>query len=159
MPTASISVLGNVLTVNQADTYQWYLNGVLISGATNQAYTVTQSGDYTVQISVNNCVATSSILQYIYIALSDITKENMNFVIYPNPNNGLFNIAYNLPTLTDTEITISNVLGQIIFEQINKREQGKQEKQISLQAQSNGVYLVTIKTAYGNFTTKIIKQE
>lgn len=40
--------------------YQWSRNGVPVNGATSTMLTVTQSGDYTVAITVNGCVTHSS---------------------------------------------------------------------------------------------------
>ena len=38
------------LNANVGDSYQWYNNGVLIPGATNQTYVATVSGNYTVEV-------------------------------------------------------------------------------------------------------------
>ncbi len=40
-------------------TYQWYLNGVAIAGATNSAYTAIASGNYSVDITDNGCTGSS----------------------------------------------------------------------------------------------------
>ena len=49
------------LTSSSASGNQWYLNGNPIGGATNQAFIVTASGDYTVIVTdVNNCVSVPS---------------------------------------------------------------------------------------------------
>ncbi|TAE16513.1 MAG: hypothetical protein EAZ47_05110 [Bacteroidetes bacterium] len=47
------------LTSSAAPNYQWYRNGVLISGAVGQSISASLAGTYTVQISGNNCSATS----------------------------------------------------------------------------------------------------
>ncbi len=41
-------------------TYQWYVNGSLLSGFTNSSYTATQSGNYTVVVSSGACSTTST---------------------------------------------------------------------------------------------------
>ena len=48
------------LTSTPATSYQWFESGNLIAGATNAAYSVNASGNYTVQITdANGCTATS----------------------------------------------------------------------------------------------------
>jgi hypothetical protein len=42
------------------DSYQWYRNGAVISGATLSSYTTSQAGTYTVVVSKSNCTATSA---------------------------------------------------------------------------------------------------
>ncbi len=52
---------GNVvLSTTSTTTLQWLKDGTAISGATNQTYTVTQSGSYTVRAGTGNCTATST---------------------------------------------------------------------------------------------------
>lgn len=49
-------------TITGASSYQWFLNGTAISGATNPIYTVTQSGVFSVTINVNTtCLITGQI--------------------------------------------------------------------------------------------------
>ena len=72
IPTATISNNGPLtfcqggsvgLSVNQTSgaTYQWYLNGGTIGGATNSSYTANQSGSFYVTVSVlGGCSATSA---------------------------------------------------------------------------------------------------
>ncbi|MGU3376558.1 hypothetical protein [Chryseobacterium sp. M5A1_1a] len=43
-----------------ADSYQWYMNDILIPGAISQTYIATQSGNYKVQIMSGICSATSA---------------------------------------------------------------------------------------------------
>ncbi len=49
-PVPTISQSGNVLSTQSFTTYQWYLNGFLLSGATQQSYTIPINGTYTVEV-------------------------------------------------------------------------------------------------------------
>jgi hypothetical protein len=52
------AIIGEVLFSSKAATYQWKRNGVNISGATNQSYTVTSIGNYSVTVTyacTSNC--------------------------------------------------------------------------------------------------------
>lgn len=48
-----------VLQSSTALNYQWYLNNTIIAGATQQNYTATQAGSYTVKIKDGPCTSTS----------------------------------------------------------------------------------------------------
>lgn len=83
----TITQNGNQLQSSSATSYQWYLNGNPIPGATSQSYTPSQSGSYTVQITdAKGCTATSNSFNYTTTAGS-IPKDD-EVVIYPNPTNG-----------------------------------------------------------------------
>lgn len=49
------------LSTIQGDSYQWYLNGVVIVGATSATYTTNEAGTYSVTIDLGNCVTNGSI--------------------------------------------------------------------------------------------------
>jgi Secretion system C-terminal sorting domain len=49
-----------VLNSSSATGNQWYKDGIIITGATNQTYTVTQSGNYTVKTTTNSCASNAS---------------------------------------------------------------------------------------------------
>src|SRR4030095_7770491 len=83
-PFPSITQVGYTLTCDPASSYQWQFNTVDIPGATNQSYTVTQSGYYTVVIS-NEYGCVSSTTVYVLIdAIHDVLNVE-NILVYPNP--------------------------------------------------------------------------
>ncbi len=67
---AVISSLGNpfcpsggptTLTTTEGNGYQWFLDGEVISGATNQTFETTSSGTYSVSIDLGSCTTTAFI--------------------------------------------------------------------------------------------------
>lgn len=78
--------------------------------------------------------------------LSKINSSN-NFVIKPNPNNGIFTIMTNY-----SNISIANILGEIIYS--NKSTNTINE--IDLSSQSKGIYFITVKDKGVSETKKVI---
>lgn len=106
LPTPSISQSGAILSSNYTTGNQWYLDGVLINGATDQNYTATTSGVYTVEVTTaSGCTATST--GYTFLSTGLIDAQDMGITIYPNPSTGVINIKGDFE-----EATLINLLGQ-----------------------------------------------
>ena len=124
-----------ILTANGANTYVWNNTATSQSFAINPIintnYTVTGTnlngcvGTATVQLKVNTCTA-----------ISELSNQN-GLRIYPNPNNGEFTIE--LTNLNNGNITITNVLGQII-----KSQKAELSNQINLSAFDKGIYFINV---------------
>ncbi|MFO0356595.1 MAG: aryl-sulfate sulfotransferase [Sphingobacteriaceae bacterium] len=149
-PQPSIALNGNDLTTAAAVTYQWYYNGVLISGATSQNYTPTQNGVYVVRTTdANGCVYMYS-KGFMFGTASgiDFYHSSLNSVeIFPNPSNGKFHI-----TLNDNysyKIKVCDVNGKEIVRTNYTNE-------LNLNDMTDGVYFVTITNEVLGSTTKKI---
>ncbi len=83
------------LTASQVDAvYQWLncdANKVEIANSTAQVFKPAKKGNYAVKITLNGCVDTSACVA-VKIAGLEVAKQS-EFRIYPNPNNGVFNVA------------------------------------------------------------------
>ena len=66
----------------------------------------------------------------------------MNF--YPNPSNGKFNLSFNLPEKQDTEITILNVEGKVVYKEKLNQFSGNYDKEIDISKNAKGVYFVKV---------------
>ena len=140
-PVPAITQNGVILTSSTASTYQWYLNSGAISGAVSQSYTVTQNGNYTVVVDGNACP--SNIINYNSTGIEKI-NENCYFSIYPNPNDGKFDIAFNIITKADYTLKLINSLGALVYQETLTDFSGRYSKQMDLTKFGKGVYLISI---------------
>lgn len=157
-PFPSITQAGYVLTSSPASSYQWQFNSIDIPGATNQSYTVLQTGLYTVIISDSNgCV--NSKMQYVLISGVDAVNNDAHIFISPNPSNGIFTIELSGEAIaSEVSIDVRNTLGQILFSSTLSLPAGasQSKKEIDLHYLSNGIYFVNLQTEKFSLQKKIV---
>lgn len=108
------SVDGNIITaIQNSANYQWLncnTGNAIITNATNQIFSVTQNGSFAVVVSIGACSDTSACVDFNSVGINESIPD-LNLKIYPNPNNGIFNIE----TMSNSNIEILNVLGQSVY--------------------------------------------
>ena len=86
---------------------------------------------------------------------SNLDEEiNLEINVFPNPNNGTFNIILN-ENLIDFEIEIINILGQIVHKEFIENYIINSTKKIDLQL-TEGTYIVKVKNEENNIQLPII---
>ncbi|HUM45372.1 MAG TPA: T9SS type A sorting domain-containing protein [Chitinophagales bacterium] len=154
-PTPPLPVITQdayVLTSSPAFSYQWLLNTVNIPGATNQSYTVLQSGLYTVLTSnEQGCISSSD--WYVSITGTDDLAINSSVSIYPNPSAGSFVVELNKDVSEETDISITNAIGQVIY---HADKMMVPHFEINLATQPDGIYFLQFKSQKGIDVTQIV---
>jgi len=86
-------------------------------------------------------------------------KNNSDFSIYPNPNNGHFTLLLDQSEKVKTAITITDPQGKIVFEEDLGKFSGKFSKQIDLKQFGTGTYIITVEQGNNKNAQKIMVQE
>lgn len=75
---------------------------------------------------------------------SDKKLEMEEMKLYPNPNNGKFNLNFNLKSKGDAEVTVYDMQGKQVYNEKLPNFQGEYNKPIDISSNAKGVYFVKI---------------
>jgi len=123
-------------------TYQWKLNGSVITGATASTYVANVNGLGKYQVTItdgNGCMNTTNELS--------ITELRSNeLFIYPNPtSDGIFHVRFFNYYLTQRTINIYNTLGRLVATKTFDMSTAYQEATFDLSGVAAGIYIVEVK--------------
>ncbi len=137
-------------------TYQWiYCDSIFIPGATSATFNATRNGSYSVIITQNGCIDTSSCYQITTVGNSMIGDEN-KFVIFPNPTNSIVNIIASNIEPGSYDLEIFNVHGQKVFIEQKSFSQQTEISSINVGFLPNGMYLLSINDRINKYLFKLI---
>lgn len=79
------------------------------------------------------------------------------FGVYPNPTNGKFYVQFNTPAKVDeVKVSITNVTGQQVFQQVYKHNGGNFNQALNLTNQPSGVYFVELQADGQKLLRKLV---
>jgi hypothetical protein len=142
--TPIINQNGLVLTSSASTGNQWYLNGTAIPGETNQTYTVTQTGNYTVIVTGSGCPSLSSTAVNITTLGITQSANDSFFTVYPNPSEGNFTISFNITVKATYKLELKNTLGQLVYSETLTDFSGSYLKPIDVSNFGKGIYVITL---------------
>ena len=87
-------------------------------------------------------------------ALSTSEFELENFMVYPNPTSGKFNVKFN--TLDDSEVKLFDIRGRSIYQEQFEAKGGKFNEQLNFSDLSKGIYVLNITSGDKNYVKKIV---
>lgn len=144
-----IQVSGNDLTISYPGaTYQWFLNGNPITGATDSIYTPVQVGIYTVIVTTNaGCEMISNAVNITITGLNVSTKKDSFISIYPNPTlkGGMLNVVFSGITKGENILQVLDINRRLI-KQFNVQLNSESEHLVlDISDISSGIYTLSLK--------------
>lgn len=144
--SASVTASGGTGTY----TYAWS------SGSTSATATNLAAATYTVTVTdANQCTTTAECEVQFTIGIEETLAGISKLTVYPNPSNGVFSVDLALLSNMDVEITIVDVRGALISREI-MNETSAVRKAYNLTTVAKGVYTLSIKTAQGQISKRLI---
>jgi PKD repeat protein len=149
---------GDTLIAPAGYIYQWYYNGVPISGAIGVRYVALLSGSYSLAISsVNGCSAIS-VPQHVSLVSIDELSSISGIKVYPNPFNDKLHVGFSLQLATTLSFDITDALGRIILERKEFYASGAVLQELDFSGLASGVYQLIIRSDAFVAGIKVIKQ-
>jgi hypothetical protein len=76
----------------------------------------------------------------------------------PNPANNYTQVSFSVPTAEDASITITNLIGEVIWKKAVKSKKGENTVGIDTSAIPNGIYLYSVQTDSKKITKRMVVQ-
>ncbi|MEI7660610.1 MAG: T9SS type A sorting domain-containing protein [Bacteroidota bacterium] len=169
-PVAGISVFPhdtvcyNQAVILSADTaaiksWLWSPGNLNTPQAAYDTATAGGPGRHLVRLTVTNrfqCKDRDSV----YLTFKDCTgmeeKKSLLPTIYPNPCKGLFDLAFYSPEAGLMQLTVKNIINEVVYERRDPVAAGQELEKINLNFLPDGVYLLSLTTARGTSLHKLI---
>jgi hypothetical protein len=161
---------GSVISIGQSDTlraivtngvsptYQWFVDGIPVPGATSQTF-IDNNFSYPKADSVT-CTVTNAgachehtmgwmYIQVYPLGVTQVSGNLGDLNVLPNPNKGTFTIKGTLGTLNDEEVTIelTDVLGQVTYKDKVVARGGNLNQLVTVGSTlANGMYMLNVRS-------------
>ena len=155
--TPQISPVLGELQSTPAYAYQWYYNGVAITGATLQTLFPTQIGNYTVTVFDSlGCFASSNSYLVTVVGLNIRQLETTNYTISPNPINNQINILASKNN-NNVQVNLFDLQGKLILTQVVNFVKGTNMLDFNASSLNSGMYRLELKNSSELHSLKILK--
>ncbi len=135
------------LLTDAQGTYQWFLDGEAISGATSDSLLINANGTY--QLEITSAEGCSALSNSIVIGTVDTEEANFNQLkVFPNPNRGAFEVQFG--QLEVAQVQLFDLLGRFIYEQA-----GPVDSRLNIQGIPVGTYGLVVRMKNGS----VIRQQ
>ncbi|MBL7883029.1 MAG: SBBP repeat-containing protein [Bacteroidia bacterium] len=138
--------------------YQWYQDGLPISGANGPTYTYEQNGTYYVEVfNAFGCSSVSVPLAITDVSITELSVLN-NLTVFPNPSTGAFTIQYESSVNEEVVVNVYSLIGQCVYTTKMKATAGDNQIRIQQNQLNKGVYFIELTINSHKQTTKLVIQ-
>jgi uncharacterized protein YjdB len=164
------NTLTAVVTKAVNPTYQWYINGIIVPGATNVSFT-SSSFSYPKPDSISVAVTSHDVCEVItheWVYINVVTTSVSQFgtggdiIVVPNPTSGRFTVKGALATTVDEEVSleVTNVIGQVVHKENVTAKGGKLNHEVTLsKGLANGMYMLTLRSGSDNKVFHLVVEQ
>ncbi|HEY9007469.1 MAG TPA: T9SS type A sorting domain-containing protein [Ohtaekwangia sp.] len=152
LPVGALTLNGSTLSAPAGTSYQWYLNGEAIQGATSQSLDINllENGIYSVVVTSTGCEERSD--DFAYLITGNESSPDRDIILYPNPTAA--ELVVTIPNTQPATIRIVDVMGRTLRTAIASGTSNHMNVS-DLQA---GAYLVKVQYGHIESTKKFIKK-
>jgi hypothetical protein len=152
--SVEITATGSTLSSSYAAGNQWYLNGELLPGATQQSLEVGESGIYEVKVTFGGCSLSAS--REMTVTDAEVVNSIKGMELYPNPvaNKFIVRIPNKGPANSEIRSALGQPLGSVKFVPDGDKLKGE----FDLGGYPSGLYLLEITQGYKTTNHKVIKK-
>ena len=174
-PGTPVTFTASTTNGGYSPTWQWYMNGVLIPGATSNIYTIDtlhspQLDSFTCHVTSSGpCIMSGTQLVYLSVVsegVGNLSVYSSDIQVAPNPAKGELvisgYISSSILNSTDEKvgIVITDLSGRAIYQSTTTAANGKLNERIHLSGVvQNGTYLLTIKTVFENKIFRLVIEQ
>lgn len=152
-----VSAQGSTLTAqNGYQGYQWINcdTGAAIEGATDSVYTTSITGNYAVEVTQNNCTATSTCVFVQVVSTYEPLDQNEWF-LQPNPTSSRTMVVFQEDTQAELWLEIHDVAGRRLYSQ--NVPQGVRQIALDLGTLPDGLLMVRLANERGVSAKRLMK--
>jgi PKD repeat protein len=151
-----IVINGSQLTSQEPGTsYQWYLNGQVIAGATQRSFVVEKDGSY--QVAIFNAVCNRVSDPVVVSSLPEPDLSRFGIAVGPIPTTDQITVRITNEYKGPITFTMSDMAGRVYSTRLAGKNSEQLDEVLSLPARK-GIYILKIETNSLTVYKKVIKQ-
>jgi hypothetical protein len=152
---ANIEQVGNVLTATEGSTYQWYQDGQMIDGATDQTYVVLEEGSYSVFVTFNNFCGDFSVP--VSVGVNSLDENALiPTALLQNPIGQRLELRMGNEFRKNVTMRVHDLMGRVVAQQVVNPAVGS-IVEMDASSWAEGKYILSMESEEGTIDLDVIK--